>query len=146
MKRSYSQCGTFGSSEDGRRDYHHLLWPRTDWSEDAAFLLRNDRYFGLIIPQTTLHRNIHHNLMNIPVPPLELCQDAYSRLYYARKHETIDVQNDPPEKRLNFLIHLWEKVAPETTSALEREIAFFEDYAADHVPPDPSPVLALALA
>ena len=128
MKSSYRQCGTFGSDQDGKRDYHHLLWPRHDWSSGAAYLLRNDRYFGLIIPKCTIHRQIHRTIMSIPVPTLDVCHDAEERLYYARKKGTIDPLHDTPEKRLDFLIHLWENPAPATAAALERELLLFEEY------------------
>ena len=146
MKSSYRQCGTFGSDQDGKRDYHHLLWPRHDWSSGAAYDLRNDRYFGLIIPQWTIHRQIHHTIMNIPVPNLDLCHDAELRLNYARKRGSVDPLHDSPKKRLDFLIHLWQNPAPDTAAALERELALFEEYEAHRLAKPASLTLVLGFA
>lgn len=129
VKNAPKKFGCYGYSEDGRRDHHHLLWPRSAWSVEYAHLLRNDPYYNLIIPKVKLHCAIHRDLPSgIPVPDQDICQDAYDRLNYARRHGSISILNDPPEKRLNFLIHLWYHHAPETISALERQIALFEDY------------------
>ena len=129
MKSKNRQCGTFGSCQDGERDCHHLLFPRHDWSRGAAHLLRNETYYRLFIPKTSLHRHIHQAIPNIPVPSLDDCHDAWERLQFARKHHRVDILHDSPERRLDFLIHVWSKNYPAVADALEHELNLFATYA-----------------
>lgn len=146
MKSSYRECGSLGSKEGDVRDFHHLLWPRHDWSSGAAYLLRNHKYFGMIIPRDTLHHDIHQHIINIPVPPQELCEDAFRRICFAKKRKLISIPSDTPDRRLNFLISLWQFTAPDTAAALSRELEFFKSYCARPASAKPSPCPTLELA
>lgn len=100
---------------------HHLLYPKADWGCSCfGRRLRRHKYFRRFIPEYTLHKAIHRQVMTIPLPPEQACQDAYYELLCLCKSRSIDIYYDTLEKRLQLLIDLW-KEYPETVKALKAQ-------------------------
>jgi hypothetical protein len=66
-------------------DRHHILWQKRHWNNGFAYLLRNSFVRPLDI---SLHRHLHTQLADIPVPSGNLCKRAY--LQYLANKEAID--------------------------------------------------------
>ena len=142
---SRSNLGEYGDDSDGLKDLHHLLWCRRPWSHGYAQGLRNHRYMVIKIPCETLHRPLHRHIQCIPVPDGRLCHIAVDRLDEAMRRHDIDIQNDPPSVRLQFLIELLGDQAASTVKALKKEQRFFYAYEQQHAamaPPQPALQLA----
>lgn len=101
-------------------DTHHLFWQRRYWNYGNVKALRVYSYCHLIIP-TNLHREIHLNINNIPIPSQ---RNAKIALWHIRTLESYNAinSNDSIEKRLQILIALFQCVEQPTADALERQL------------------------
>lgn len=120
----------FGLATDGKKDCHHLLWSRHDWQNGYASELRSHPYFGIRIPQDSLHRQIHLEISNIPVPGGEACHKALEALNLAVEQKQVAISQDSPQERINFLLEIWDGVAStrRTVAALIEELMVFQAY------------------
>ncbi len=73
---------------------------------------------GKMIPRDTLHREIHGKLHDIPVPNMKECKKAFEELCRRERAGQIDIENDTIEKRIDFLIEMWENDHCEATIAI----------------------------
>ena len=112
------------------KDLHHLLYQRRHWKQGYAKRLRDNEYFKVYIPMATLHRQIHSKIHDIPTPNGKDCRRAYNRLTAGLHTGKLDPKHDTIEKRLDFLIEVWEETCPATVAILkwQREVIhkFFE--------------------
>lgn len=102
-------------------DRHHLLWPQHDWNKGCAKALRDHWYMVVQIPMNTLHRTIHYEIMNIPVPRGCVAKDILFHLNTLENYHAIN-SDDTIEKRLTVMMALTECVEPETYSALKQQL------------------------
>lgn len=101
-------------------DKHHLFYYRKDYSIGWAKKLRNHWYCSLIIPKNTLHRYIHHNTKNIPVPRAPNIKSAIDQLELLESFGGIS-PNDSIQKRLLVLMALFDYCEPNTYEALKSQ-------------------------
>ena len=100
-------------------DYHHILFQRKHWQQGYAKALRNHPYMGKQIPTAFLHRVIHAKIHDVPTPNGVDCRRAYERLIEWERQGLIDVEYDTLEKRIQFLIDVWEDTCPATVAILK---------------------------
>lgn len=107
------------------KDFHHILYQRKHWNKGYAKLLRNHPYMGKMIPLSTLHAEIHSKIHDIPTPNGIDCKRAYLELLERERRHEIDIKHDSLEKRIDFLIEMWEETCPATVAILawQRQIA-----------------------
>lgn len=103
------------------RDTHHILWPRHDWNKGWAKTLREYWYLKIEIPMKTLHRQIHHEMLRVPVPKVSNIKAALFQLSQLEKYEAIH-KHDNIEHRLTVLMALFECCEPETYNALKQQL------------------------
>lgn len=108
-----------------KKDYHHILYQRKHWNIGWAKRLRNHPYMGKMIPIGTLHAEIHSKIHDVPTPNGVDCKRAYLKLIELERSGEINVKHDSLEKRIDFLIDLWEETCPATVAILvwQRQIA-----------------------
>lgn len=101
------------------KDLHHLLYQRRHYKQGYAKRLRDHEYFKVMVPMRTLHREIHSKIHDIPTPNGRDCRRAYERLTAGIRAGTLDPKHDTAEKRLDFLVEVWEKTCPATVAMLK---------------------------
>jgi len=116
------------------KNLHHCLYIGRHWDAGRySRLLRNHWYFKIYIPANTLHRLIHQEVFNIPVPSEETCRHIYYTLLsmedrgelsnedslVTRLHLIIELIGDKDEparkgfeKQLQVVKEFYEKAAP----------------------------------
>ena len=113
-----------------QKDTHHLLYQGRHWKQGYAKLLRESPYFKVLIPRDTLHRAIHSKAHDLPTPHGAECRKAYQLMMVGIASGRLDPERDTAEKRLEFLIEVWEDDCPATVAMLrwQRDIIhkFFE--------------------
>lgn len=72
---------------------------------------------GKYIPRDTLHRTIHSKIHDIPTPNGKECRKAFEQLCRMEQQGLIS-QEDPVEKRIDFLIEIWKDDNCEATIAM----------------------------
>ena len=103
------------------KNEHHLLFPGAKWGQSYyGRKIRKHKYFRRIIPENTLHKFIHRDVDEIPLPPKKACEEAYYEFLRRYKLHLIDQRHDTLEMRLQLLIDLW-KDYPETVKALKAQ-------------------------
>ena len=116
--------------QSNEKNCHHLLYQGSHWKQGYAKLLRESSYFKVLIPGDTLHRAIHSKLHDLPTPHGTECRKAYQLMMVGIAAGTLDPEHDTAEKRLDFLIEVWEDDCPATVAMLrwQRDIIhkFFE--------------------
>lgn len=109
---------------NNRLDFHHILFQQKHWNSGFAKALRQHPYMGKMIPQRTLHSEIHSKIHDIPTPNGAECKAAYLELLRREQLGLINVENDSLEVRISFLIEVWEDICPATVAMLkwQREV------------------------
>lgn len=102
-----------------RVDYHHILFQRRSWKKGWAKKLREHPYSGAMIPQLTLHKQIHEAVKDIPVPTDENCWIAYQLIDLELKFGLIHL-DDPLEEKIALFIDVWYYDEPKTVKALRQ--------------------------
>lgn len=110
-----------------RRDTHHIFWPRHDWNRGWAKTLRTHWYMRVDIPMLTLHREIHHQILMVPVPKAVNIQGALQQLNLLEKHGAIHPY-DTLEKRLYILLALFDCCEPATHAAIKHQYDVVRKY------------------
>lgn len=100
-----------------REDCHHLLFQGRHWNQGWAKRLREHQYFKVMIPQMTLHREIHSKIHDVPVPNGADCRRAYEAVEKGLREGLLDYR-DNIGARLDLLISLWSN-CPATCAVLE---------------------------
>lgn len=89
---------------------------------------------GKMIPQQTLHREIHSKIHDIPTPNGKECKMAYEAICRLEREGLIDIQNDSIEKRINILLRLWGHKCPATCAVLKWQREVVSKFFAKHIP------------
>ena len=100
------------------KDTHHLLFQGRHWKQGHAKLLREHPYFKVEIPKNTLHRELHSKLHDLPTPNGTECKFAYQLVLEGIASGRLDPEHDTAEKRLEFLISVWQDKCPATVAML----------------------------
>lgn len=103
-------------------DRHHLIWPKSDYSKGWAKALRMHWYCRMDIPMYTLHRKIHHEILNIPTPKPASCKAAFQQLGFLERFGALHPY-DNIEKRLTVLMALFKCSDDATYEALKHQRA-----------------------
>lgn len=106
---------------------HHLLWTRRSWRKGCAGKLRSFWYLRVPIPASTLHRQIHENMVGIPRPNEALCQSALEQLKELDRRQILR-KTDPIQLRLGLLICLLDTGDSPTAEALKEQLRLVEAY------------------
>ena len=104
-----------------RCDTHHIFYMEKYWGHGVYGVLRKHHYCMVPIPRDTLHRYIHQNLGNIPVPDEFAVEEALKQLYLLEEAGVLH-DTDPIEKRLRLLAALFDGMAQTTTIALLKQL------------------------
>ena len=103
-------------------DHHHILFTRHKWNSTASTReLR--QYFYCVIPlrKATLHRFIHDNVPEIPVPSEEAAREVLEQLRALEFYRAIS-KGDSIRKRLQLLISLFDYYEKSTADALRAQL------------------------
>lgn len=103
-----------------RTDRHHIWFCRHDYNKGWAKKLRTHWYCTVEIPKDTLHRMIHHGMVQVPVPSAIAIQNALQQLQMLEKNGAIHPY-DNAERRLYVLMALFECICPDTHAALKKQ-------------------------
>lgn len=108
-------------------DCHHLLFQGRHWQRGVFRVLRQHHYCKVRIPRETLHKEIHHQLTDVPVPKSINAIEALKHLEYLENFGAIH-ETDSIERRLIVLISLFDGVEPNTALALKRQLTIVRDF------------------
>ena len=100
---------------------HHILWQARHWDNGYAKALRNHEYMKKMIPRDTLHKEIHSEISDIPMPSGKLCEKAYREIERLYREELIDFDYDSIETRIDVLLQIWAEDDCEPTKAMLRK-------------------------
>ncbi|MDO4802564.1 MAG: hypothetical protein Q4A15_10405 [Prevotellaceae bacterium] len=106
--------------DPNRCDWHHFLWIKSKWNTGYAKRLREHPYCGAYIPQMTLHREIHQELSNVPLPDGKYCKQALEAINSWLEAGFISL-DDPVEKKIEMLIKCFKVNCPNTAKVLEKQ-------------------------
>lgn len=107
-------------------DKHHLCYQRRNWKGEAK-LLRLHPYCSVEIPKRTLHKAIHHQVLDIPAPSGIAAKAALEQLDILEQYGAIHA-TDSPEKRLLVLIALFDCVAPDTAAGFRAQLDIVREF------------------
>ena len=114
-------------SNDHSKDWHHIFFQKRHWKTDWAKLLRDHSYCGSMLPKHTLHRYIHENIKDIPVPDGKSCRMALEAINNWLETGYISMDS-PIEQKLIVLINVFNRLSPETAQALRKQLEIIRNY------------------
>lgn len=126
-KRRHKKRNTARLTRPYIKDCHHILWQKSKWTHGYVLKLRNYDYCRIYIPRDTLHRFIHSQIKEIPVPREMDAESALEQLKYLEEREAIS-SSDPLEKRLIVLIALFDCASQSTADALREQLEIVRGY------------------
>lgn len=103
------------------QDWHHFLWQKRHWSKGWAKRLREHPYCGATIPKYTLHRYIHEEIGDIPLPEEKYCKMAFEAIESWLEAGFISI-DDPVDKKLETLVKCFNAKNPQTAEKLRKQI------------------------
>jgi len=127
MSKKHSKKNRKKLSRTSTMDVHHILYQRKHWQNGYAHLLREHWYFKMLIPMTSLHRELHSKIHDIPTPNGKDCKVAYQKLCWYEKEGLIS-EYDHAEVRIQFLIDVWENRCPATVAMLKWQQDVFRKF------------------
>ena len=71
------------------------------------------------IPKDTLHKEIHHSILEVPLPSEIVCEDTYNQLVMLEKRGAL--KDDNIIQRLDLLIFMMDCVAEDTVRVLKEQ-------------------------
>lgn len=81
-----------------------------------------------MIPRDTIHKEVHHEMVRVPVPSRNYCMKAYNEMVLGFKEERLH-ENDSILVRLSFLLDIFTlEACPKTYLALLQEYEIFRKY------------------
>lgn len=107
-------------------DKHHLCYQRRNWKGEAK-LVRLHPYCSVEIPKRTLHKAIHHQVLDIPAPSGVAARAALEQLEILERCKAIH-DTDSMERRLTILIALFDRIAPETTAGFRAQLDIVREF------------------
>lgn len=121
-KRRYKHHKPNRTPKNNVIDRHHLFYQGRHYTELELAQLRELHYCIVDIPRSTVHREIHEWLGDIPAPRPESAKCALEQLELLRHYEAIN-DNDSIEKRLTVLIALFDCIEQPTADALREQLS-----------------------
>ena len=97
---------------------HHILFQRKHWKQGWANILREHPYCKVIIPQNTLHREIHSKVHDIPTPDGKACRVAVEAIDSWLEGGLISL-DDPLERRIEVITWCFRAKYKATTAMLD---------------------------
>ena len=120
-KKKYKKRRSKNPHTASQFDKHHFLWTKASWNKRYAQQLRMHEYCVVLIPQYTLHKQIHKTINYIPVPSEDNCKAVLEALERDMVNHTISMV-DKPSKRLKWLIRQFYECEPATADALKQQL------------------------
>lgn len=111
-----------------REDLHHLLWTRYKWRCGYAHAVRECWWFKVYLPQLTIHKYIHEDIPEIPVPAEKDLKKAWEQIRVLETMNPDIMEKMKPSCRLKWLIGVLGDDCEETITALKLEIEILEEY------------------
>lgn len=109
------------------RDRHHLCYQRKKWERGNLRRLRDYWYCKIPIPRDTLHKMIHLEVLDIPVPKDSSAKSALEQLEFLEKFSAIS-EYDSIERRLELLASLFDCSDQETADAFREQIRIVHEF------------------
>ena len=119
LKKRKRKHGKGGNSSS--LDKHHFLYMQKNWSTGVARELREHPYCSAMVSKYLLHREIHEEVLTVPVPPEPIIREVLTQLQVLENYGEISL-DDSTTERLETLIELFDVLAPLTTKALKRQL------------------------
>lgn len=109
---------------------HHIVYQANHWnSEGYASLLHNHEYLIKSIPRDTLHRDIHRQIADIPMPGETECRRAFLEIERRLEEGEISVKDDTIEQRIDVLLETWTfDLCPRTFLLMKWQKEIVSDY------------------
>lgn len=126
-KRRYEKYESNGQKKSSQFDTHHLCYIRRDWDHGYAQLIRQFHYCTISIPKATMHKFIHDNLVEIPVPSELAAEKAYEQLLLLDKYGALG-EDDPLGIRLLVLASLFDCIAQPTADGFRKQFDIVQSY------------------
>lgn len=111
------------------RDKHHLCYQRRKWQRGYLRLLRDYWYCRVYIPRDTLHRKLHLELKDVPVPQNASAKAALEQLEHLEKYSAIS-EFDSIERRLDLLASLFDCSDQATADAFREQLRIVREFKA----------------
>lgn len=109
------------------RDRHHLCYQRHKWNRGSLLVLRDYWYCKVFIPRDTLHKMIHLNVFDVPVPSESGARSALEQLGYLEKFGAI-TDFDSIERRLDLLASLFDCSDQPTADAFREQLRIVREF------------------
>ena len=108
-------------------DNHHLCFIKARWCRGPIKELRQFHYCIVPLPKSTLHKFIHQNMANVPVPREISARQALEQLRMLEKANAIH-DYDPIEKRLALLASLFDCIEQPTADGFRKQLELVRFY------------------
>lgn len=112
MLMLYDRLNDRAKCEGGKRDKHHILYPRRTYDAGFAKRLREFPWLRVEIPMCK-HKVIHQEIERIPMPPAKRMKEALFTLERLASEGRLD-RDATLEQRIDVLICIWGRY-PECT-------------------------------
>lgn len=109
------------------RDRHHLCYQRNKWQRGNLRLLRDYWYCKVSIPRDTLHKKLHLEISNIPVPSDSSAKSALEQLEMLEEYSAIS-EYDSIERRLDLLASLFDCSDQATADAFRKQLEVVREF------------------
>lgn len=111
------------------RDKHHLCYQRKKWARGSLRVLRDYWYCKVSIPRDTLHKKLHLEISDIPVPSESSAKSALKQLEMLAEYNAIS-EYDSIERRLGILASLFDCSDQETADAFRKQLDIVREFRA----------------
>lgn len=126
-KRRYHKRRKKQNIANNVRDRHHLCYQKRKWQRVNLRRLRDYWYCRIPIPRDTLHKKIHLELPEIPIPQDSSAKDALEQLEILERYSAIS-EFDSIERRLELLASLFDCSDQPTADAFREQIRIISEY------------------
>lgn len=109
------------------RDRHHLCYQRNKWQRGNLRKLRDYWYCRVSIPRDTLHKKIHLELSDIPIPKDLSAKNALEQLETLETFSAIS-EYDSIERRLELLASLFDCSDQPTADGFREQLRIIREY------------------
>lgn len=90
---------------NSRSDIHHIWFQRRHYQQGWAKVLREHWYCKILIPQATLHRELHSKIHDVPTPNGDICRSLVNDIDLLYEKGIIG-ENDTPLMRVTIISNL----------------------------------------
>lgn len=109
------------------RDKHHLCYQKRKWQRGNLRKLRDYWYCRVSIPRDTLHKKIHLELPDVPIPKDLSAKNALEQLETLETFSAIS-EFDSIERRLELLASLFDCSDQATADGFREQIRIIREY------------------